>query len=161
MKKLFYLFLWLFLALGIFGCGDETKDKELKDNSTKNEVNDNNVKEEVSIEKKTYYCEEKDDDDWYYYFYYENDELVRTKILAAKWSGVFEEYSGIKSEAEKYNGVTISKDSDYVYYDIDMINGGLKYLTEMFWGFESLKEDISWENVQKAMESIASQCELK
>lgn len=156
MKKLFYLFLCLFLALGIAGCGDETKDKELKDSNTKSDL-----KEAITIEKKTYFCEEEDDDDWYYYFYYENDELVRIKILAAKWSGAFEEYSWIKSESEKYDGVTISKDSDYVYYDIDMTNGGEKYLTEMFWEFESLKGDMSWNNVQNVMKSVASQCEVQ
>lgn len=156
MKRIFCLLLCSFLVLSIAGCGEETKDKEIKDNSTKDDI-----KEEVSVEKKTYYCEEKDDDDWYYNFYYENDELVKARILAAKWSGAFEEYSWIKSEAEKYEGVTISKDSDYVYYDIDMTNGGLKYLTEMFWGFESLKEDTSWEKVYEAMKSVASQCELQ
>ena len=161
MKRIISLLICGFLILGITGCGNEEKTNDKKNETVKDGLKDNDVKEEIKIEKKTYYCEETDDDDWYYYFYYENDELVKTKFLAAKWSGAFEEYSWIKSEAEKYEGVNISKDSDYVYYDIDVTNGGLKYLTEIFWGFESLKEDTSWENVYEAMQSVASQCELQ
>lgn len=161
MKRLMCLLICGVLVLGVAGCGNEDDSKDRKNDSTKSSVKDNNLKDEVVVEEKTYYCEEADDDDWYYYFYFENDELVRSRILAAKWSGAFEEYSYIKSEASKYDGVTISKDSEYVYFDVDIKNGGIKYLTEMFWLFESLEEDTSFNDITEFMRSISYQCEIQ
>ena len=156
MKKVFYLILCGLLVTGITGCNNNSqKDNNEENNNIKNENN-----EEIIVEK-TYYCEEKDDDDWYYYFYYENDELVKVKILAAKWSGVFEEYSSIKKEAQSYDGVSISKDSDFAYFEIDIKEGGIEYLTDAFSDFEPLKNDTSWETVNQVMQIVASECKEK
>lgn len=156
MKKAFYLILCGLLVMGVTGCNNNSQKDNNKENN--NIQNDNN--EEIIVEK-TYYCEEKDDDDWYYYFYYENDELVKVKVLAAKWSGVFEEYSSIKAESQSYDGVSISKDSDFAYFEIDIKEGGMEYLTDAFSDFESIKNDTSWENVSKVMQRVASECEEK
>lgn len=159
MKKILGLILCCILILGITGCGNNNESENKNNNNSSNGSVQEESNSNVFVNEKTYYCSEKDDDDWYYYFYYENDELVKVKVLAAKWSGVFSEYSEIKADAESYKGVSISKDSDFAYYEIDIKNGGLKYLTENFYGFESLNNDTSWDNVYNVMQSVASQCE--
>lgn len=148
MRKLLSLIICGVLVLGVTGCGNNDNDvKDSKDTSN------NEQKENITnnVVEKTYYCEEIDDDDWYYYFYYENNELVKVKVLAAKWTGLFEDYSEIKAESMSYDGVTLSKDSDFIYFDIDVKNGGYKYLNDAFSDLGALENNSSWDNVSKIM----------
>lgn len=148
MKKLLSLVLCGIAILTITGCGNN--DVNIKDNEdTSNNKQEENITNNVV--EKTYYCEEIDDDDWYYYFYYENNELVKVKVLAAKWTGLFEDYSEIKAKSMSYDGVTLSKDSDFIYFDIDVKNGGYKYLNYAFSDLGALENNSSWDNVSKIM----------
>ncbi len=149
MKKILGLILCGVLVLGITGCGNNNE-SENNNNSSNGSVQEES-NSNVFVNEKTYYCSEKDDDDWYYYFYYENDELVKVKVLAAKWTGLFEDYSEIKAESMSYDGVTLSKDSDFIYFDIDVKNGGYKYLNDAFSDLGALENNSSWDNVSKIM----------
>ena len=149
MKKLLSLILCGVLVLGVTGCGNN--DNDVKDNkdTSNNEQKENITNNEV---EKTYYCTEKSDDDWYIYFYYKNDELEKLKIMATKWSGLFEDYSEIKTESMNYDGVSLSKDSDFIYFDVDVKNGGYKYLKYAFSDdLGTIEENSSWDNVSKIM----------
>lgn len=148
MKKLLSLVLCGIIILTITGCRNNSVN--IKDNKdASNDIQEENITNNVV--EKTYYCEEIDDDDWYYYFYYENNELVKVKVLAAKWTGLFEDYSEIKAESMSYDGVTLSKDSDFIYFDIDVKNGGYKYLNDAFSDLGALENNSSWDNVSKIM----------
>ena len=154
MKKLFYLLLCSFLVLGITGCGEETKDKERTDNSSKS-----NVKEEVSIEKKTYYCEETDDDDITYTFYYENDELVKVELFSI-YADV---YQDVKEELtdSNYTGVEVSRVNGGVLVEVDLLNGGSTYLFDETFMYESESKDLSWKNVSEMAKNWSLTCKLK
>lgn len=156
MKRILGLIICGVLVLGVTGCGSTEEAKENNDNSNNSvqgETNSNN-----DVVEKTYYCSQIDDDDWYYYFYYENDELTKIKVLAAKWSGLFEDYSEIKANAMAYDGVSLDKDSDFIYFDIDVKNGGYKYLNYAFSDLGALEENSSWSNANTIMTNSSYEC---
>ncbi len=168
MKKIIFSLMLIIELFTVTGCGNNLTSSQKDDNYNYNEkyIDNDTSNNSSKVAETTYYCEEINDDDWYFYIDYKNDKLVKVKALAAKYTGLFEEYSEIKAEAMNYNGVSVSKDSDFIYFDIDIEKGGLECFLEILdlqlsetW-ISEIKKDSSWTKVNEIM-SPNWQCEEK
>lgn len=142
MKKVYRMFLFSLVLLGLAGCGNtEDKEKNVKKDERPDKVE--NVVKEVA-----YTCEHTKYKDVAYTFYFTDDVLTKVDLEYSSLTV----YDLFKEKAKNdYESITVTKDDNNVYVEVDMSKNGKKFLYEETIFYDDESYGLEWSGIEELM----------